>query len=326
MTAMLHTARPGCDTMDPMKQTCTHYTEDDFAEMTLTREQVLARRDADGGPQAENSRPQHIEHVGAQTALLHLAVLGSGSKGNCAIIDGPKGAIMVDAGFSKRETLRRMEQIGFDSARIKAIIVTHEHSDHIGGLGVVARGLSVPVYASCGTAAYPRFAKLSPDTITLHARDEISLAGIDVTTFPTSHDANDPIGMRFSYHGDEGIDAIGYVTDTGVLSPEGVEILTNVRVLALESNHDPEMLRYGPYPYPLKVRIAGDHGHLSNEQSAAALDALLCNRLETVVGMHLSETNNEHRLPVTCLTDAVTRASHPAHVVAAWQVRPTIVE
>ncbi len=312
--------------MGPMKPTCPHYTEDDFTEMTLTRAQTLARRAADAGPRPEDSQPQRVEHSGAQPALLHLTVLGSGSKGNCAIVDGPRGAIMVDAGFSKRETLRRMHQVGFDPTRIKAIVVTHEHSDHIGGLGVMARGLGVPVYASCGTAAYPRFSKLSPDTITLHSRDVVTLVGIDVTTFPTSHDASDPIGMRFSYRGDEGADAIGYVTDTGILSQEGIEVLTDVRVLAIESNHDPDMLRYGPYPHSLKVRIAGDHGHLSNDQGAAALDALLCNRLETVVGMHLSETNNDHLLPVSRLTSTITRADHPARIVAAWQVRPTVAE
>lgn len=255
-------------------------------------------------------------------AALHLAVLGSGSKGNCAVISGPDGAIMVDAGFSKRETLRRLATCGIDPASIKALLVTHEHSDHIKGLGVVSRGLGLPVYASLGTADVASVRKQVPDLVAMRDDDELVLAGIRVKAFPTSHDAADPVGFRFDCAGD----AIGYATDTGYLTGEAAEALADVRLLALEANHDPKMLASGPYPYPLKQRIASDRGHLSNEQSAEALDALLCDRLEAVVAMHLSETNNEHRLPVDGLGTTVARASHPAQVLAAWQRTPTVLE
>ena len=266
------------------------------------------------------SEVQQLGSPEAADGKLHLVVLGSGSKGNSAVIVGRDGSLLIDAGFSKKETLRRLELAGVDPASIRAILVTHEHSDHIKGIGVVSRGLDLPVYASRGTARTAGMRKQAPDVIAFSNSDSLSLAGITVTTFSTSHDAVDPVGFRFEQNGD----AIGYATDTGFLTGPAREVLADVRLLALESNHDPEMLRTGPYPYVLKQRIASNNGHLSNVQSAAALDELLCNRLESVVAMHLSETNNLHELPEDSLRGVVARADHPAHVAAAWQNRPTI--
>ncbi|NTU89910.1 MAG: MBL fold metallo-hydrolase, partial [Actinobacteria bacterium] len=221
-------------------------------------------------------------------------------------------------GFSKRETLARMERAKVDPSSIRAIIVTHEHSDHIAGLDVVSRALRVPVYASVGTVDSKKKIRDIQNVHSFRAREALEIAGIHIIAFPTSHDAADPIGMRFEC----GNDVIGYATDTGILSMESFEMLMNCRILALESNHDPDMLRTGPYPYPLKKRVASDIGHLSNAQSGIGLTKLLCDDLECVIGMHLSETNNLPALARDSLQTVVTRQDHPAHVAVAAQSRP----
>ena len=153
------------------------------------------------------------------------------------------------------------------------------------------------------------------------AGDELSVAGLRITTFSTSHDAADPIGMRLAY----GDDVIGYVTDTGYLSPDMEEALYGSRILAIESNHDVDMLRQGPYPAFLKQRIAGDRGHLSNLQGCVGACGLLSDHLECIVGMHLSETNNTAPLALAGLADLVERECHPAQVAVASQGRPLSV-
>lgn len=308
-----------CVTMVGMGTTSRHFTSDDFTETAMTRELVEYARSHDKGPGQSLPGLQRIE--GLSQGALKLVVLGSGSKGNCSLVVGPEGAVMIDAGFSKKETLRRMAIAGVDPALVKAIIVTHEHSDHIKGVGVVSRGLDVPVYASRGTAGCESMRRQAPDVEAFANDDELTLAGLRIKVFSTSHDAVDPVGYRFSGFGDD----VGVATDTGFLTGPAAEALAGVRLLALESNHDPDMLANGPYPYILKRRIASDHGHLSNVQSADALARLLSDRLEAVIAMHLSETNNLHDLPIDSLSGCVRGECHPARVAAAWQSRPTVV-
>lgn len=293
-------------------------------EHTITRAELLDARARDVHRHEAEANDAHssMRHNTSSEARLRLHVLGSGSKGNSSVIEGPEGSILVDCGFSKKETLSRMRQIGLDPTTIKAIVVTHEHGDHISGVGVLSRGLSLPVYTSSGTARDNRFASQIPETELLHSRDVTTIAGISVSTFPTSHDAAEPIGLRFEYCKD----AIGYATDTGRLSFEATEMLSECRVLAIESNHDPEMLQRGPYPYHLKQRILSDRGHLSNEQTAAAVGSLLCNRLETIVGMHLSETNNLPELSLLALKNMISQNDHPALAIVARQFKPITVE
>ena len=162
----------------------------------------------------------------------------------------------------------------------------------------------------------------------VHASDDFTLAGLHVVSFATSHDAAESMGFRFEgeraprANGVAGeTDALGYITDSGVLSDEALACLSDVRLLALESNHDAHLLEIGPYPSYLKRRVASDVGHLSNAQSAAYLEQLLSARLERVVGMHLSETNNEPLLAARTAECALDRACHPARYVAAAQHR-----
>ena len=259
---------------------------------------------------------------------LRLHVLASGSKGNAAVVEnGATGqGILVDCGICKRDFFARCNEAAFDPADLQAILITHDHGDHTKGLGVVCRelsrrGLRPKLFVSTAIRAASKpvaevldqglceFAALAPSAF--------DVGGVCVTPFATSHDAAESFGFRFETSGD----AIGYITDTGIVPPAARELLRDVRILALESNHDARMLAEGPYPWPIKQRIASEHGHLSNDQASDELAELLGPRLQTVVAMHISQNNNTYRAPEQSLREVVTRASHPAAVLVAYQDR-----
>ena len=231
---------------------------------------------------------------------LHLHILGSGSKGNCALVEGPQGLIMIDNGFSRKRVIERMEALGLSESDVRALVLTHEHSDHVAGIEVWCRRWEGPMFASAGTPAQRKylaalpFAEVDPGAA-------FEVAGIHVTTFATSHDVVNPMGFRFECAGD----AIGYVTDTGTLSNTALEALADTRILALESNHDVPMLRVGPYPRYLQDRIISDSGHLSNEQASNAARQLVTARTEHLVAMHISQENNLPNLAVRSFAAAL---------------------
>jgi phosphoribosyl 1,2-cyclic phosphodiesterase len=221
---------------------------------------------------------------------MRLIVLASGSSGNAALIESGGRAILLDAGISARETQRRISAAGADDARIEAILLTHEHVDHVRGARVLARRLGIPVMSTGGTlnAAAACLADV-PDTQAVRRQDRFSLAGMRVTVFATTHDASEPCGFTFESRLGH---RMGIATDTGVFTAEIAEALAGCHVIGLESNHDERLLASGPYPPFLKRRIAGDRGHLSNTAAAAALGGLGWKGLSHVFALHLSEQNN----------------------------------
>lgn len=231
---------------------------------------------------------------------LHLHILGSGSRGNCALVEGPQGLIMIDNGFSRRETLSRMHDLGLNEEDVRALILTHEHSDHVSGVSVWCKRFNGELYASNGTPDTRKYLACLPFKH-FTPGDVLEIAGMRVDTFPTSHDVVNPVGFRFSYKGD----AVGYATDTGILPPGARKLLRDVRILALESNHDVPMLRTGSYPRVLQNRILSEVGHLSNVQTAEILPELVSERTEHVVAMHISQENNRPSLAVRALAEAV---------------------
>ena len=267
---------------------------------------------------------------GSEGARIRLHVLASGSKGNAAIVECAGRAVLVDCGICKRDFFDRCAALGIAPASIEAVLVTHEHTDHTKGLGVVARGmdklgLRPDLYASDAVRRASRDIQATSDLLgqqTMDAGSALSLAGMQVHVFRTSHDAAESFGFRFEADGD----VLGYMTDTGIVTGEVHEALAHCRLLAIESNHDPLMLKNGDYPWSLKQRIAGDRGHLSNEQSASELESLLDTGLEQVVAMHISENNNTFGLPPRVLGEVIARNDHPACVQAGLPRTPITVE
>jgi phosphoribosyl 1,2-cyclic phosphodiesterase len=241
---------------------------------------------------------------------VRLTVLASGSSGNVALVESGGRAILLDAGISARETLRRLTMAGGADARIQAILVTHEHVDHVRGVRVVARKLRVPVYGTAGTlqAIASSLADV-PETVTIDRRDRFSLAGMKITAFPSSHDAADPCGYSFeSRRGHR----VVITTDTGVITAEAAEVLAGAHVIGIEANHDRTMLDTGPYPPFLKRRIAGGTGHLSNDAAADALKAVAWRGLSQVFAMHISEQNNSPEVAQAALARTLRSQSQVA--------------
>ena len=231
---------------------------------------------------------------------LHLHILGSGSKGNCALIEGPQGLIMVDDGLPRRETLKRMAELGLSTDNVSALLITHEHSDHIKGLDVWCKHWHGPLFASRGTLSNKENLSHLP-VEEFDPGDTLSIAGIHAQTYSTSHDVINPVGYRFNALDD----SIGFATDTGELSSQAMNTLKDCRVLALESNHDVTMLREGEYPRFLQERILSARGHLSNGQAAEAARELVTDRTEQLIAMHISQDNNRPSLTVKSYAKAL---------------------
>ena len=222
---------------------------------------------------------------------MKVAVLASGSRGNCLYVEGESGAVLVDAGLSAREVLRRLDEAGGDRALVEAILVTHEHTDHIAGVDVLARKLGVPVVGTGGTLAeflaYRKRSDKEVRCITARLDDSLFVGDLSVEPFHTHHDAAEPCGFCIR----EGDTIVGCCTDTGTVSEEMKKRLRRCSAIVLESNHCPEMLKNGPYPAFLKRRIRSRTGHLSNDDAAACLRSLASD-IQTVILAHLSEVNN----------------------------------
>ena len=221
---------------------------------------------------------------------LRVVFLGSGSAGNAVVVTDGATTLLVDCGFSAREAARRMGLAGLAAEGVSAILVTHEHSDHIRGVEVFQRRHGMATVAcTLGTRRAAGFDALSGEVRTLSPGEAERFGTLTVVPFRTSHDAAEPVGYRIESDGGQ---RLGLATDTGVLTAEAAEALADVDLLGLESNHDVGMLENGPYPFYLKRRIRSEHGHLSNLDACDALERLASNRLRRVFALHRSETNN----------------------------------
>jgi phosphoribosyl 1,2-cyclic phosphodiesterase len=250
-----------------------------------------------------------------------VAFLASGSRGNCTLVHSHGRGVLVDCGLSAKEAVRRIADAGLADVHIEALLLTHEHTDHVCGARVIARRLGIPVYATRGTVGRARSALADvPEVLALRSGDTLSLAGLGVIVFRTSHDAAEPVGYTFTTPRG----TIGVATDTGVLTAEAWEVLPGCRVLGLEANHDLDMLEYGPYPHFLKQRIRSDVGHLSNASAAGALERLAGDGLGTLVGLHLSEQNNQPELARRTLAATARQLGLAADVLVASQSRAVV--
>ncbi|MGL1931412.1 MAG: MBL fold metallo-hydrolase [Desulfotalea sp.] len=220
---------------------------------------------------------------------MKFSLLGSGSKGNSLYIESGSTAILIDAGFSGKELQKRMATIGRLPENLKAICVTHEHADHVGGVGVMSRRYNLRVWGNEGTLrGSERLTKKIPDAQEFDTGDILQIGNLEVRSFSTVHDTADPVGYVIS----DGKKQIGYCTDTGHITHLMASRLANCDGLVLECNHDPDLLRDGPYPLQLQQRVRSRQGHLSNEAGARLLKDIYHDGLQMVFLAHLSEQNN----------------------------------
>ena len=231
-------------------------------------------------------------------------MLASGSKGNAIYISDGDAALLLDAGLSGVEIERRLRSRDIDPATINAICVSHEHTDHIHGVGVLSRRFNLPVYMSAKTAsaAAAHLGKV-PALHTFECGTSFNISALQLHPFALSHDATDPVGFTVSSNSTK----IGIATDLGVATQMVKERLKDCRLLVLEANHDPDMLINGPYPWPLKQRIKSRSGHLSNAEARDLLKVLQNKRLRHVILAHLSETNNTPQKAFKEVARALTR-------------------
>lgn len=223
---------------------------------------------------------------------MKIHVLASGSSANAVLVETPEGSVLVDCGLSGAEAVRRMKAAGFSPGKLDAILVSHEHADHVQGVGILARRLDLPVFITPATLEACRVRKRdfgdSVRTVPFSREREFFVSGLLVRAFYVSHDAADPVGFTFR----QGRFKAGIATDMGIVNELTVRRLSSCNILVLESNHDPEMLRKGPYPWKLKDRIKSNRGHLANADAARLLGRVVHDELEGLVMAHVSETNN----------------------------------
>ncbi len=252
---------------------------------------------------------------------IRLAVLGSGSAGNATCIEGGGARILLDAGFSCREMTGRLRAIGVEPHRLDGLVLTHEHADHMRGASLFSRTFKVPVYCTSGA-----FGAGGLDTQGVHAHHPVEagvpfiIGALTLRPFPVPHDAVETVG----YVVEAGEERVGYATDLGH-PPEAVHgSLRGCDLLMLESNHDVEMVRAGPYPESVKRRVLGRHGHLDNETAAELLREVVSGRTRTIILAHLSRTNNRPDLAVRAARDGFERAGRrPPRLHAADQWIPS---
>jgi phosphoribosyl 1,2-cyclic phosphodiesterase len=222
---------------------------------------------------------------------MRFASLGSGSKGNATLIEAADACLLLDCGFTVKETEARLQRLGKSGRDLSAILVTHEHSDHIKGVGALARKYQLPVYLTAGTFHKGRLGNL-PQFETVNCHQSFEIKGIEVQPVPVPHDAREPCQYVFQ-HGNK---KLGVLTDLGSLTPHVEKHYSGLDALVLECNYDPQMLDEGSYPFQLKQRIFSDYGHLSNGQAAQLLARIEKNKLQHLVLSHLSQQNNCSKL------------------------------
>lgn len=234
--------------------------------------------------------------------MLCFASLGSGSSGNATVVSDGHTHLLVDCGFSARETASRLNRLDMELGDISALLVTHEHSDHIRGVPLLARRCGIPVYMTRGTFEARSLGSI-PNLFLISASEPFSLGEIIVQPVPVPHDACEPVQYLFHHAGR----TLGVLTDLGSIDQDVLDAYYSCDALLLEANHDRRMLASGPYPMSLKRRVGGPWGHLSNEQAVAFLEQIDTDRLQHLVVGHISRKNNS----VALAKEALARLTKP---------------
>lgn len=234
---------------------------------------------------------------------MQFASLGSGSRGNCTLVETDGTTILVDCGFSMRETERRLQRLSREMRQISAILVTHEHGDHVRGVASLSKKYNIPVWSSRGTAKGAKLEELNDlglwNCIDIHRNFEIN--SVQVQPIPVPHDAKEPCQFIFN----DGDWRLGILTDTGSITPYIEEQYSACDAFILEANHDEDMLAQGSYPQSLKSRVGGNYGHLNNGQAKDLLNAIDISKLQYLVASHISDKNNTVALARDKMSEAL---------------------
>ena len=230
---------------------------------------------------------------------MRFASLGSGSRGNALIVDVGDTRVLLDCGFSVKATVERLGRLGIAAESIDAVLLTHEHSDHLGSAARFAARFGLPVYLTYGTQQ--ALSDCWPNCRLIDSHQTFAIGSLEVQAFPVPHDAREPVQYVFS----DGRRRLGVLTDCGTVTAHVLSMLDACDALVLECNHDPRLLAASSYPAMLKRRISGNFGHLGNGQAAELLTRIETSRLQHIVAAHLSEQNNRPELAVTALATAL---------------------
>ena len=250
---------------------------------------------------------------------LRFSPLFSGSSGNATYVACDDAQILVDAGVSGSRVTQELQRIGVDPAGLDAILVTHEHSDHIKGIGILSRKYDLPVYATEGTWRQMEGKIGSVQTKNMRVfepEQDFFIGSIDVTPFPIPHDAAQPVGYTFEISGAK----LAIATDLGCVRDSWMKYVAGAHAVILESNYDPNMLLYGPYPQELKRRIQGRHGHLCNDDAGEVATQLVLKGARQIILGHLSKENNYPELALKCCELAFQQAGLTPEVDASIRV------
>lgn len=243
---------------------------------------------------------------------MRLCSIASGSSGNCIYVGSEATHLLVDVGIAGKRVENGLNELDLTGRDLDGILITHEHADHISGLGVLARKYDLPVYATPGTIrelkANSSLGKIDPALFReVSADKKLVIKDLTINPMKVSHDAADAVAYRISY----GSTRVAICTDLGVFNDYTVECLKGLDALLLEANHDVHMLEVGPYPYPLKRRILGERGHLSNENAGRLLSRIVHDKLQTIVLGHLSKENNLPELAYETVRMEITMGDNP---------------
>lgn len=233
---------------------------------------------------------------------MRITPLASGSSGNAFLLQCNGSSVLIDAGLSGKQMTERLQKVGVDPGSLSGILVSHGHSDHVKGIGVLSRRYKLSVFMNSGTWNVTEGNVGKLHQLELFETGKVfELAGFRVHPFSVPHDCAAPVGFRIS----KGTSGVGIATDLGSVTGLIITLLQGLQVVVLESNHDPVMLRDGPYPWELKQRVKGRLGHLSNADSAGLLQRIVSDELQSVILAHMSKTNNRVDLALDCATSSL---------------------
>lgn len=234
--------------------------------------------------------------------MMRFASLGSGSQGNALVVEAGRTRVLLDCGLGLNDVKTRLARFGLEAGDLDAIVVTHEHDDHVGGVARLARKFEIPVYMTYGTLTALDGARAGIAQITvIDSHTPFAIGDIEVRPYPVPHDAREPAQFVF---GDGGA-RLGVLTDTGSSTPHIESMLSGLEALVIECNHDSGMLANSSYPPHLRQRISGRFGHLDNASAAGLLGRLDCSRLQHVIAAHLSQQNNTPELARAAMARAL---------------------